>query len=78
VDDRLVSLTPKEYELLLYLARNPNRAFSREMLLNAVWGYDFYGNERTVDTHIKTLREALTPHQNLISTVWGFGYKFIG
>lgn len=78
VDDSPVSLTPKEYDLLLYLAKNTNKAFSRDMLLNAVWGQDFYGTERTVDTHIKTLRDALTPKHNLISTIWGYGYKFTG
>jgi len=76
VDDRKVLLTPKEYQLLLLLAKNPNQAFSREMLLDAVWGQDYYGTDRTVDTHIKTLREALKPRQYYISTVRGFGYKF--
>jgi two-component system response regulator ResD len=78
VDDSPVDLTPKEFDLLLHLAKNPNKAFSRDMLLNAVWGQDFFGTERTVDTHIKTLRDALTPNHNLISTIWGYGYKFVG
>ncbi|MBP7177288.1 MAG: response regulator transcription factor [Thermoclostridium sp.] len=76
VDDKKVILTPKEYELLVLLAKNPNQAFSREMLLNDIWGHDYYGTDRTVDTHIKTLREAIKPHQKCISTIRGFGYKF--
>ena len=76
VDEKNVTLTPKEYELLAFLAKNPNQAFSREMLLNDIWGHDYYGTDRTVDTHIKTLREALRPHQQCISTIRGFGYKF--
>ncbi len=75
VEEQKVILTPKEYELLL-LAKNPNQAFSREMLLNEIWGHDYYGTDRTVDTHIKTLREAIKPHHHCISTVRGFGYKF--
>jgi two-component system response regulator ResD len=78
VDESPVNLTPKEYDLLLYLAKNPNKAFSRDMLLNAVWGQDFFGTERTVDTHIKTLRDALTEKHSLITTIWGYGYKFVG
>jgi two-component system response regulator ResD len=76
VDDQKVILTPKEYELLVLLAKNPNQAFSREMLLNEIWGHDYYGTDRTVDTHIKTLREALKPHHQCITTIRGFGYKF--
>lgn len=76
VDDKLVNLTPKEYELLSYFAKNPNRVFSREQLLNAVWGYDFIGDDRTVDTHIKMLRESLKDYRKFIVTVWGTGYKF--
>jgi DNA-binding response OmpR family regulator len=55
----------------------PNKAFSRETLLNEVWGYDFTGSDRTVDTHIKTLRENIRPYDTFIVTVWGFGYKFV-
>ncbi len=76
---RVVALTPKEYDLLWYLASQPNRVFTREQLLEKVWGYDFYGDLRTVDTHIKNLREKLreAPEaQNCITTVWGVGYKF--
>lgn len=76
VDNTVIKLTPREYELLQYLARHPNQAFSREQLLNQVWGYDFYGDERTVDTHIKMLRESLREHKKHIVTVWGHGYKF--
>lgn len=76
VNDMEVVLTPKEYQLLLLLAKNPNQAFSREMLLDELWGQDYYGTDRTVDTHIKTLREALRPRQYYIATVRGFGYKF--
>jgi DNA-binding response OmpR family regulator len=76
VDGALVSLTPKNYELLNYFIDHPNRVFSREQLLNAVWGYDFYGEDRTVDTHIKMLREGLGEYRKFIVTVWGTGYKF--
>ena len=76
VDDRQAILTPKEYQLLLLLAKNPNQAFSREMILNELWGQDYFGTDRTVDTHIKTLRGALKPHHHYISTVRGFGYIF--
>lgn len=76
VDDQKITLTPKEYELLVLMAKKPNQAFSREMLLNEIWGPDYYGTDRTVDTHIKTLREALRPHHNCIATIRGFGYKF--
>lgn len=74
-----VNLTPKEYELLLYLAQNPEKVFSREDLLKDVWHYEFFGDLRTVDTHIKRLREKLNrvspDAANMISTVWGIGYK---
>lgn len=76
VDDKPVQLTPKEYNLLYFLSQNPNKAFSREALLNEVWGYDFTGSDRTVDTHIKTLRESIKPYDSYIVTVWGYGYKF--
>jgi len=77
VDDRLIQLTPKEYDLLFFLSQNPNKAFSRDNMLNEVWGYDFAGSDRTVDTHIKTLRENIKPYDVFIMTVWGFGYKFV-
>jgi DNA-binding response OmpR family regulator len=75
-DGETVMLTPKEYSLLLYLVQNPNRALSRETILNEVWGEDFYGTDRTVDTHIKSLRESIKPYQKFIETVWGYGYMF--
>jgi two-component system response regulator ResD len=75
-----VSLTPKEYELLCYLAQRPEKVFSREELLRDVWNYQFYGDQRTVDTHIKRLREKLGKASEtaalMIVTVWGVGYKF--
>ncbi|NLG53482.1 MAG: response regulator transcription factor [Clostridiales bacterium] len=77
IDDREIQLTPKEYNLLFFLSQNPNKAFSRDMLLTQVWGYDFVGSDRTVDTHIKSLRESIKPYDKNIVTVWGFGYKFI-
>jgi len=76
VNGSLVSLTPKEYELLSWFARHPNRVFSREQLLEQVWGYDFPGQDRTVDTHVKMLRESLGQYRKFIVTVWGTGYKF--
>jgi len=76
VDNEPVELTRKEYELLNYFVNNPNRVFTREQLLNAVWGYDFIGDDRTVDTHIKMLRESLRDYRKFVVTVWGTGYKF--
>ena len=77
VDDRPVSLTPKEYDLLFFLSQNPNKAYSRESLLNEVWGYCFTGSDRTIDTHIRSLRDNIRPYDGYIVTVWGFGYKFV-
>jgi two-component system response regulator ResD len=80
VDDHEVTLTPKEYELLCFLASRPEKVFSREELLRDVWNYQFYGDQRTVDTHIKRLREKLGHVSEevaaMIVTVWGVGYKF--
>lgn len=76
VDDKQILLTPKEYLLLIFLAKNPNQAFSRETLLTQIWGQDYFGSDRTIDTHIKTLREAIKPYQHFISTIRGFGYIF--
>ncbi len=76
VDGALRTLTPKAYDLLSFLVRNPRRVFSRDQLLDAVWGYDFVGEDRTVDTHIKMLREELGVYRRFIVTVWGTGYKF--
>ncbi|MFM1652765.1 response regulator transcription factor [Brevibacillus sp. B_LB10_24] len=74
-----INLTPKEYELLYYLAQSPDKVFSREELLKDVWHYDFFGDLRTVDTHIKRLREKLNKVSpdaaQMIATVWGVGYK---
>lgn len=72
----LLSLTPKEYDLLSFFVRNKNKVFSREQLLNQVWSYDFLGDARTVDTHVKMLRENLKHHRKWIVTSWGIGYKF--
>ncbi len=76
IDDREIKLSPKEYELLFYLVTNRNIAMSREKLLSNVWGYDFFGEDRTVDTHIKTLRSSLGEYKDKIITVRGMGYKF--
>lgn len=75
IDDKEIKLTPKEFELLSYFVKNKNIAISRETLLNKIWGYDFYGDDRTVDTHIKMLRNNLGKYRNLIITVRGVGYK---
>ncbi|MBO4411542.1 MAG: response regulator transcription factor [Lachnospiraceae bacterium] len=72
-----VEMAPKELELLYYLAKTPNRVFTREQLLDHLWGYDYPGDTRTVDVHIKRLREKLPDHPHwAITTVWGVGYKF--
>lgn len=76
VDGAKVELTPKEYELLFYLIKNRGIALSREKLLSDVWGYDFYGDDRTVDTHVKMLRLHLGPYRDHIVTLRGLGYKF--
>lgn len=72
----IVDMTPKEFDLFSFFIKNPDRVFTREQLLNKVWGYEFGGDYRTVDTHIKMLRESLKEYRNLIVTVWGVGYKF--
>ncbi|MDO4283507.1 MAG: response regulator transcription factor [Clostridia bacterium] len=76
VDGEKKELTPKEYELLQYLIVNKNIALSREKILNEVWGYDFYGEDRTVDTHVKMLRNSIGKYRDKIITVRGMGYKF--
>ncbi|MCI8531600.1 MAG: response regulator transcription factor [Lachnospiraceae bacterium] len=76
LDGTPVKLPPKEFDLLAKLAQNEHIVFSREQLLNTVWGFDYYGDTRTVDTHIKSLREHLGSFRNYIITVWGVGYKF--
>ena len=76
VKGKEINLTPKEFELLLCLCRKPNVVFNRSQILSEVWGYDFYGDDRTVDTHIKMLRSNLGEYRSAIKTVWGIGYKF--
>ena len=76
VDGEKAELTPKEYELLFYLVRNKGIALTREKLLYDVWGFDFYGDDRTVDTHIKMLRSNLKEYRKFIVTLRGLGYKF--
>lgn len=78
IDDKTLEIPPKELELLYFLASNPNRVFTREQLLEEVWGFDYFGDSRTVDVHIKRLREKLeTVEANWqLKTVWGVGYKF--
>ena len=76
IDGVKANLTPKEYDLLFYLVRNKNIALTRNKLLEEVWGYDFFGADRTIDTHIKMLRNNLGPYRNYIVTLRGMGYKF--
>lgn len=76
IDDKDINITPKEFEILKYFINNKKIAISREQLLNKIWGYDFYGDDRTVDTHIKMLRNNLGRYRDLIITVRGIGYKF--
>ncbi|MBQ9972182.1 MAG: response regulator transcription factor [Firmicutes bacterium] len=76
VDGEKVDLTPKEYDLLFYLVKNKNLALSRDKLLQDIWGYDFFGDDRTIDTHIKNLRNNLGPYRDFIVTLRGVGYKF--
>jgi DNA-binding response OmpR family regulator len=78
VDGQRVNLSPKEYELLFYMVRNKNIALSRDKLLSEVWGYDFYGDDRTLDTHIKLLRKNLGVYADMIVTLRGVGYRFEG
>lgn len=76
VDGVRIDLSPKEYDLLFYMIRNANIALSREKLICEVWGYDFYGDDRTLDTHIKLLRKSLGTYSNRIVTLRGVGYRF--
>ena len=76
VDGKRMELTPREYELLFYLINNEGIVVTREQLLSQVWGYDYFGDDRTVDTHIKMLRNNLGPYRDLIVTARGLGYKF--
>lgn len=72
-----ITLTPKEFDLLKYFIQNEGVAISREILLNKIWGYDFFGDDRTIDTHVKMLRNNLGKYRDLIITVRGLGYKFV-
>jgi len=73
-----VEMPPKELELLYFLASSPNQVFTREQLLDHIWGYEYIGDTRTVDVHIKRIREKIKDHANWsIETVWGIGYKFV-
>ena len=76
IKNKELKLTPKEYELLIYFIKNKNIALSRETLLSKLWGYDYYGDYRTIDTHIKMLRNNLGKYRDLIKTVRAVGYKF--
>lgn len=78
INDNIIEIPPKELELLHFLASNPNRVFTREQLLEEVWGFDYFGDSRTVDVHIKRLREKLENIEGnwTLKTVWGVGYKF--
>jgi len=77
VDNRNVEMPPKELELLYFLASSPNQVFTREQLLDQIWGYEYIGDTRTVDVHIKRLREKIKDHAKwALTTVWGIGYKF--
>lgn len=77
VDDKQVDMPPKELELLYFLASSPNQVFTREQLLDQIWGYEYIGDTRTVDVHIKRLREKIKDHPTWgLATVWGIGYKF--
>lgn len=77
IDNKIITITPKEYDLLSYLIINKGIAVTREQLLSNVWGYDYYGDDRTVDTHIKMLRNNLGIYRNHIKTVRGLGYKYV-
>ena len=76
IDGNEINLTPKEYDLLVYFIKNKGIALSREKILNNVWNYDYYGDARTIDTHVKKLRSKMGEKGKFISTIWGMGYKF--
>lgn len=76
IDGKRIEMSPKEYELLFYLVRNKNIALERERLITEVWGYDYYGDDRTLDTHIKLLRNSLGEYRRLLVTLRGVGYRF--
>ncbi|MBP5684365.1 MAG: response regulator transcription factor [Bacilli bacterium] len=77
IDDEEVKITLKEYEILKYFVNNKNIAIPRDELLNKIWGYDFYGDDRTIDTHVKMLRANLGKYRDMIETIRGVGYKFL-
>ena len=77
IDGKIINITPKEFELFSYLIKNREIAISREQLLSNVWGYDFFGDDRTVDTHIKMLRNNLGKYRDHIITIRGIGYKYV-
>lgn len=76
IDDQRVEMTPKEYALFIYLVKNEGIALTREQLIRDVWGYDFFGDDRTLDTHMKLLRKSLGEYGKLIVTLRGVGYRF--
>lgn len=76
IDGKQVDMSPKEYDLFFYMVRNRNIALTREKLICDVWGYDFYGDDRTLDTHIKLLRKSLGNYARLVVTLRGVGYRF--
>ena len=76
INNKEINVTPKEFDILTYFINNQNVAISREALLNKLWGYDYFGDDRTIDTHIKMLRNNLGEYRDLIKTVRGVGYKF--
>ena len=75
IEDEVIELSFKEFELLTYFVENRGIALSREKILNNVWNYDYFGDARTIDTHVKKLRSKLGEKGNLIQTIWGLGYK---
>ena len=76
IDNERIDMSPKEYDLFFYMLKNRNIALSREKLITEVWGYDFYGDDRTLDTHIKLLRKSLGDYSRMIVTLRGVGYRF--
>ncbi|MBQ4301268.1 MAG: response regulator transcription factor [Lachnospiraceae bacterium] len=76
IDGVRVDMSPKEYDLLFYMVKNRNIALTREQLITEVWGYDYYGEDRTLDTHVKLLRNSLGPYRELLVTLRGVGYRF--
>lgn len=77
IDNKKIDITPKEFDILTYLIKNKEKAVSREQLLKKIWGYEYFGDDRTIDTHIKMLRNNLGKYRNHIQTIRGTGYKFI-